>query len=56
MAGGAKLYIVHLSNHLGMQYIELAKQNGAREIFVETCPQYLMLSDERYYDEDGVST
>ena len=54
MAGGAKLYIVHLSNHLGMQYIELAKQNGAKEIFVETCPQYLMLSDERYYDEDGV--
>ena len=54
MAGGAKLYIVHLSNHLGMQYIEFAKQNGAKEIFVETCPQYLMLSDERYYDEDGV--
>ncbi len=54
MAGGAKLYIVHLSSHLGMQYIELAKQNGADEVFVETCPQYLMLSDERYYDEDGI--
>ncbi len=54
MAGGAKLYIVHLSNHLGMQYIELAKQNGDKDIFVETCPQYLMLDDERYYDEDGI--
>ena len=54
MAGGAKLYIVHLSNHLGMQYIQLAKQNGAEDIYVETCSQYLMLNDERYYDKDGL--
>ncbi len=54
MAGEAKLYIVHLSNHLGMQYINIARQNGAKELFVETCPQYLTLSDELYRNEDGL--
>lgn len=54
MAGGANLYIVHLSNHLGMQYINLAKQNGMHNVYVETCPQYLVLNDEKYNDEDGI--
>ena len=54
MAGNAMLYIVHLSNHLGMQYINLAKQNGYANIFVETCPQYLALCDDRYNDSDGI--
>ena len=54
MAGGAKLYIVHLSSHLGMQYINLAKQNGNTNIYVETCPQYLVLDEERYDDPDGL--
>ena len=37
-----------------MQYIRLAKKNGLENLFVETCPQYLML-DERFYErEDGL--
>ena len=48
------LYIVHLSSHLGMQQINLAKANGYENIYVETCPQYLMLSDDKYNDEDGI--
>jgi len=54
VAGDAPLYIVHLSNHLGMQHIRLAKQNGIRNVFVETCPQYLLLDDTYYEREDGL--
>ena len=54
VAGDAPLYIVHLSNHLGMQTIRLAKQNGMKNLFVETCPQYLLLDDSYYEREDGL--
>ncbi len=54
VAGDAPLYIVHLSNHLGMQYINLAKQNGLKNLFAETCPQYLLLDDSYYEREDGL--
>ena len=54
VAGDAPLYIVHLSNHLGMQYIRLAKQNGLKNLFVETCPQYLLLDDSYYERADGL--
>jgi dihydropyrimidinase len=54
VAGDAPLYIVHLSNHLGMQVINLVKQNGLKNIFVETCPQYLLLNDSYYEREDGL--
>lgn len=54
VAGDAPLYIVHLSNHLGMQTINLAKQNGIKNIYVETCPQYLLLDDSYYELEDGL--
>lgn len=54
MAGDAPLYIVHLSNHLGMEYINLNKQNGLKNVFVETCPQYLVLDESCYLREDGV--
>jgi dihydropyrimidinase len=54
VAGDAPLYIVHLSNHLGMQYIKLGKQNGIKNTFVETCPQYLLLDDTYYEREDGL--
>ncbi len=54
MAGNAPLYIVHLSNHLGMEYLNLNKQNGLKNVFVETCPQYLALDESCYLREDGV--
>lgn len=54
VAGDAPLYIVHLSNHLGMQYLRLAKSNGLKNLFVETCPQYLLLDDSYYERADGL--
>lgn len=54
MAGDANLYIVHLSNHLGMEYIMLAKENDIENVFVETCPQYLMLDKSYYNRDDGL--
>jgi len=54
MAGDAPVYIVHLSNHLGMQTIELARKSGLKNVFVETCPQYLTLDDSYYEREDGL--
>ncbi len=54
VAGDAPLYIVHLSNHLGLQYLRLAKRSGLKNIYVETCPQYLLLDDSYYEREDGL--
>jgi dihydropyrimidinase len=54
VAGDAPLYIVHLSNHLGMQTIRLAKKNGIKNLFTETCPQYLLLDDSYYEHGDGL--
>ena len=54
MAGDAPLYIVHLSSHQGMEYINLNKQHGLKNVFVETCPQYLALDESCYLREDGV--
>lgn len=54
MAGDAPLYIVHLSNHLGMQAVNLARRGGQNNIYVETCPQYLLLDDTYYEREDGL--
>jgi len=47
MAGNAPLYIVHLSNALGLEYIKLA-QNKGQNVLAETCPQYLFLDDTMY--------
>lgn len=51
MAGDAPLYIVHLSNGLGLEYIKLAQKNG-QNVYAETCPQYLLL-DETCYEEEA---
>ncbi|MDR2739711.1 MAG: dihydropyrimidinase [Treponema sp.] len=48
MAGDAPLYIVHLSNALGLEYITAARRRGQRNIYAETCPQYLLLDHSRY--------
>jgi dihydropyrimidinase len=48
IAGDAPLYIVHLSNALGLSFITAAKARGQRNIYAETCPQYLFLDDSRY--------
>jgi dihydropyrimidinase len=46
------LYIVHLSSRMGKEAVEVAKMNGAT-IFAETCPHYLVLSDEVYERTDA---
>jgi dihydropyrimidinase len=48
MAGNAPLYIVHLSNALGLEYIRNARRRGQMNLYAETCPQYLLLDDSRY--------
>jgi len=53
-AGDAPLYIVHLSGSLGLDSIRLARKNGQKNIFVETCPQYLFLDESKYLEDDGL--
>lgn len=54
MAGDAPLYIVHLSNALGLSFIRAARARGQRHLFAETCPQYLLLDESRYLEPDGL--
>lgn len=43
--------IVHLSSKEGMQVVRSHRANGAK-VYVETCPQYLLLDDSRYEQND----
>lgn len=47
VAGGAPLYIVHLSSSNALAEVGIARSRGAN-IFAETCPQYLYLSLEEH--------
>ncbi len=49
---GAEIYIVHLSTGRGAAYIAEAQKRGVK-ISVETCPQYLLLTDEIYKRRNG---
>ena len=51
LAGDARVNVVHLSTRLGLEAIRDAKARGQKNIFVETCPQYLLLDDTRYKEE-----
>jgi dihydropyrimidinase len=42
---GARLYIVHTSTALGVEAIQRARQRGVN-VSAETCPQYLLLTEE----------
>ena len=44
---GAPIYIVHVSTQLGAEAIARAQSRG-QAAFGETCPQYLLLSDQSY--------
>lgn len=48
---GAPVIVVHLSSGIGCQEIKYARERG-QEVYVETCPQYLLL-DESLYDLPG---
>ena len=46
----AEVYIVHTSTHEALKEIDEAKQEGVK-VFCETCPQYLLLTDEKLQPE-----
>lgn len=48
----APLYIVHLANAAGVDYVTQAKAEGY-QIYAETCPQYLEFTSDVYKREDG---
>jgi dihydropyrimidinase len=50
----AHIYIVHLSSRAGRVEVEKARREGT-DMFAETCPHYLILTDEVYGREDGRS-
>ncbi len=52
-SGDAPLYIVHLSTTLGLDQITQARAAGQDNIYVETCPQYLLLDESLYRQPDG---
>jgi dihydropyrimidinase len=48
---GSQIYIVHLSSKEGLWIVKAARDRGV-EIYAETCPQYLLLDEERYKEPD----
>jgi dihydropyrimidinase len=48
---GSRIYIVHLSSKEGLFRVKEARDRGVN-IFAETCPQYLLLDEERYKEPD----
>ena len=57
IAGFPKLYIVHTSTELGLREIIKARKRGVKNLFCETCTQYLMLNENKYIEggnEEGI--
>ncbi|HLO36070.1 MAG TPA: dihydropyrimidinase [Candidatus Deferrimicrobium sp.] len=50
----APVHVVHLSSAAALDEVRRAKDAGVR-VSVETCPHYLVLTDERYDDPDPVT-
>ncbi len=48
---GSRIYIVHLSSLEGLRQVQAAQARGV-DVFAETCPQYLLLDEERYKEPD----
>ena len=48
----ARLYIVHLSSRKGLEAALRAREQGVK-LYLETCPQYLLLNEEKYLQEKG---
>jgi dihydropyrimidinase len=54
IAGEAPIYFVHLSAAQSLEIIRKARDRGRKNIFAETCPQYLILDESMYLREDGL--
>lgn len=50
MAGNAPLYIVHLTSAEGLHEVQKARKENIPHLGVETCIQYLLLTDDVYED------
>ena len=50
-AADCPVVIVHLTNEAALREVEAARKRGQR-VYVETCPQYLVLEDSVYDDPD----
>ncbi len=48
----APAWVVHLSTKEGLEEARRARARG-QEVYLETCPQYLVLDEERYRDADA---
>ena len=48
---GSSLYVVHLSTMEGLRQIQAARMKGLN-VYAETCPQYLLLTDDTYKKPD----
>jgi len=48
----ARLYIVHVSSRVGLEAGMRAKDRGVK-IYLETCPQYLLLDESKFSEENG---
>lgn len=48
---GAPIYLVHVSSAAGLDRARAAR-NAGRAVFAETCPQYLVLDEERYHEPE----
>ncbi|NVF12313.1 dihydropyrimidinase [Anaerococcus sp. AGMB00486] len=49
-AGYPKLYIVHTSTKEGLDEIKRARERGAKNLYCETCTQYLTYDESKYMD------
>ncbi len=52
-AGDAPVYLVHISAAQSVAAIKEARQAGQKNIFAETCPQYLLLDQSLYLEPHG---
>ena len=50
-AADCPVVIVHLTNQEALREVEDARKRG-QKVYVETCPQYLLLDESLYYQED----
>ena len=48
----APVWVVHLSTQEGLEEARRARARG-QEVYLETCPQYLVLDDSRYCEPDA---
>ncbi len=51
LAGEAPAYVVHLSSAEGLAEVEKVRAQGQKHVGVETCTQYLALTDDMYADD-----